>query len=91
VTPPLVFRHGPAEVAFTIAVAAWVLFEAVMRVRQRLRATDPPNDPSFFVVVLSGLGLYVRIRAEERQLTQALGDEYEHFAAGRNRLVPGVW
>jgi protein-S-isoprenylcysteine O-methyltransferase Ste14 len=33
----------------------------------------------------------VRIRAEERQLTQALGDEYEHFAAGRNRLVPGVW
>jgi hypothetical protein len=38
--------------------------------------------------VLGGLGLYVRIRAEERQLTQALGDEYEHFAAGRKRLVP---
>jgi len=31
------------------------------------------------------------IRAEERQLTQALGAEYEHFAAGRKRLVPGVW
>ena len=43
------------------------------------------------VVVLGGIGLYVRIRAEERQLTQALGEEYEHFAAGRNRLVPGVW
>jgi len=43
------------------------------------------------VAVLGGLGLYVRIRAEERQLTQALGDEYEHFAAGRKRLVPGVW
>jgi protein-S-isoprenylcysteine O-methyltransferase Ste14 len=43
------------------------------------------------VAVLGGLGLYVRIRAEERQLTQALGEEYEHFAAGRKRLVPGVW
>jgi protein-S-isoprenylcysteine O-methyltransferase Ste14 len=43
------------------------------------------------VAVLGGLGLYVRIRAEERQLTQALGDEYVHFAAGRKRLVPGVW
>ena len=43
------------------------------------------------VAVLGGAGLVVRIRAEERQLTQALGAEYEHFAAGRKRLVPGVW
>ena len=43
------------------------------------------------VVVLGGVGLYVRIRAEERQLTKALGAEYEQFAAGRKRLVPGVW
>ena len=43
------------------------------------------------VAVLGGLGLYVRIRTEERQLTKALGDEYERFAAGRKRLVPGVW
>ena len=43
------------------------------------------------VVVLGGVGLYVRIRAEERQLTRALGTEYEQFAAGRKRLVPGVW
>jgi protein-S-isoprenylcysteine O-methyltransferase Ste14 len=40
---------------------------------------------------LGGTGLAVRIRAEERQLTQALGAEYEHFAAGRKRLVPDVW
>jgi protein-S-isoprenylcysteine O-methyltransferase Ste14 len=40
---------------------------------------------------LGGIGLAVRIRAEERQLTQALGAEYQHFAAGRKRLVPGVW
>jgi len=33
----------------------------------------------------------VRIRAEEQQLTQALCAEYEHFAARRKRLVPGVW
>lgn len=43
------------------------------------------------VAVLGGLGLYVRIRAEEQQLTKALGEEYERFAAGRKRLVPGVW
>jgi protein-S-isoprenylcysteine O-methyltransferase Ste14 len=196
VTLPLVFRHGAAETVFIIVVAVWAVFEAVMRVIQRLRATDPSNDPSFFVLVpclagsviaaevlgrrggllwpggltwpfvvgivlivaglglrawsiaslgrffqyritvqsghqvvtkgpyryvrhpsytglalilvgialacddvwalpvvavLGGVGLYVRIRAEERQLTEALGDEYEHFAAGRKRLVPGVW
>ena len=43
------------------------------------------------VAALGGIGLAVRIRAEEQQLTQALGPEYEHFAAGRKRLVPGVW
>ena len=43
------------------------------------------------VAVLAGLGLAVRIRAEERQLRDSLGEEYEHFAAGRKRLVPGVW
>jgi len=40
---------------------------------------------------LGGAGLAVRIRAEERQLTQALGAEYQQFAAGRKRLVPGLW
>jgi protein-S-isoprenylcysteine O-methyltransferase Ste14 len=43
------------------------------------------------VAVLGGLGLVVRIRAEERQLTEALGAEYERFAAHRKRLIPGVW
>lgn len=41
--------------------------------------------------VLDGAGLAVRTRAEERQLTQALGAENERFAASRKRLVPGVW
>ena len=194
---PLIFRHGAAETAFIVAVAFWAVFEFVMRVRQRLRASGPAAwDPSavvlvpclvaavgaaevlgrrgrlpwpgglvwpvvagivliaagiglrgwsiatlgrFFqyqirvqpghrvvtdgpyryvrhpsytgialvlagialacddvwslvaVAVLGGAGLAVRIRAEERQLTRALGGEYEHFAAGRKRLVPGVW
>ena len=193
---PLVFRHGPAEAAFIIAVGTWVLFEAVMRVVQRLRAAGPSDDRSFFVLLpamagaviaaealgrdgrlpwpggrawpaaagialiiagiglrawsiatlgrffqyqitiqpghqvvtsgpyrhlrhpaytaialilagialacddvwslaaaaaLGGVGLAVRIRAEERQLTQALGAEYQQFAAGRKRLVPGLW
>jgi protein-S-isoprenylcysteine O-methyltransferase Ste14 len=197
VTLPLVFRHGPAEVAFAIALAAWLLFEFVMRVRQRLRAAGPPStDRSFLVLVpcitaaviaaqvlgrrgglpwpgglvwpvvagivlvaagiglrawsiatlgrffqyqirvqsghqvvtggpyryvrhpsytglalvlagialacddvwglvavavLGGAGLWVRIRAEERQLTAALGGDYERFAAGRKWLVPGLW
>jgi protein-S-isoprenylcysteine O-methyltransferase Ste14 len=43
------------------------------------------------VAVLSSIGLAVRIRAEEKQLNDALGAEYERFAADRKRLVPGVW
>ena len=42
------------------------------------------------VLVLTGLGLAVRIRAEEKQLVQALGAEYEEFAAHHKRLIPGV-
>lgn len=194
---PLVFQHGAAEAVFTVVVVAWLVFEFVMRVRQRMKAQGPATpDPSavilipslvasviaaeilgrrgglpwpggqiwplvvglvlilagiglrawsiatlgrFFqyqirvqsghhvvtggpyryvrhpsytgiamvlagialasgdvwsllaVTALGGAGLAVRIRAEERQLTQALGAEYERFAAGRKRLVPGVW
>jgi protein-S-isoprenylcysteine O-methyltransferase Ste14 len=43
------------------------------------------------VAVVAAAGLVVRIRVEERQLTEALGAEYEEFAATRKRLVPGVW
>jgi protein-S-isoprenylcysteine O-methyltransferase Ste14 len=190
---PLIFRPGPAATAFTVAVAAWLVFEFVMRARQRRQASA---DPTFAVLIgclvaaviaaevlgragrlpwpgglawpavagialitagiglrawsiatlgrlfqyqitiqpghqvvtsgpyrylrhpaytavalilagialacddvwslaaaaaLGGIGLAVRIRAEERQLTQALGAEYQHFAAARKRLVPGVW
>jgi protein-S-isoprenylcysteine O-methyltransferase Ste14 len=42
------------------------------------------------VAVIGGAGLAVRIRAEERQLADAFGPEYERFAAERKRLVPGV-
>ncbi len=42
-------------------------------------------------MTLGGIGLVVRIRAEERQLSQALGEEYEQFAASRKHLVPGVF
>jgi protein-S-isoprenylcysteine O-methyltransferase Ste14 len=197
VVVPLIFRHGAAEVAFNVAVATWLVFELVMRVRQGLRARSPAApDPSAFVLVpalvgsviaaevlgrrgglpwpggliwpvvtgvvligggiglrawsiatlgrffqyqiqvqpghhmvtggpyrfvrhpsysgialvlagialacddvwslvavavLGGTGLAVRIRAEERQLAEALGSDYENFAAGRKRLVPGVW
>ena len=41
-------------------------------------------------LVLTGIGLTVRIRAEERQLRQALGPGYAEFAAHRKCLIPGV-
>ncbi len=50
-----------------------------------------PEGQLYPAAVLGGAGLAVRIRAQERQLTQALGAEYERFAASRKRLVPGVW
>ena len=73
---PLVFRHGVAEVALVLVGIALACDDGWSLVA---------------VAGLGGLGLAVRIRAEERQLTQALGAEYEHFAAGRKRLVPEVW
>jgi protein-S-isoprenylcysteine O-methyltransferase Ste14 len=197
VVGPLVFRHGAAEVVFTVALVVWAAFEFVMRVRQHLLSRGPAAlDRSAFVLVpfivasvvlaellgrrgglpwpgglvwpfvtgmvlivagiglrawsiatlgrffqywikvqpghrvvtggpyryvrhpsytgialvlagialacddvwgllavavLGGAGLAVRIRAEERQLSQALGAEYEDFAASHKRLVPGVW
>jgi protein-S-isoprenylcysteine O-methyltransferase Ste14 len=41
--------------------------------------------------VLTALGLAVRIRAEERQLRDSLGADYDEFAAHRKRLIPGVF
>jgi protein-S-isoprenylcysteine O-methyltransferase Ste14 len=197
VVVPLVFRHGAAEATFTVALAVWLVFEFVMRVRQHLQSKGPATvDRSAFVLVpclagcvvlaevlgrrgglpwpgglvwpfvaglvliaagiglrawsiatlgrffqywikiqpghrvvtggpyryvrhpsytgialvltgvalacddvwslvavavLGGAGLAVRIHAEERQLTESLGSEYADFAAGRKRLIPGVW
>jgi hypothetical protein len=52
VVGPLVFRHGTAETAFAVAVAAWAAFEFVMRVRQRLQSKGPASvDRSAFVLV----------------------------------------
>ncbi|MGH3156574.1 MAG: hypothetical protein ACRDNF_08390 [Streptosporangiaceae bacterium] len=49
---PLVFQHGAATVAFSAELFAWLVFEAVMRVRQRLRSQGPPTwDPSVVVLL----------------------------------------
>ncbi len=37
------------------------------------------------------VGHLPRIRVEERELWRAFGEDYERFARGRARLVPGVW
>lgn len=50
------------------------------------------NWASLAVLALAPtIGLLVRIRAEERALNSALGDDYSRFAATRRRLFPGVW
>jgi protein-S-isoprenylcysteine O-methyltransferase Ste14 len=43
------------------------------------------------LVVLPTIGLTYRIRVEERALLEALGEPYRRFAAGRARLIPGLW
>jgi len=50
------------------------------------------NWLSLLVVVLLPLTTLVwRIRVEEHALSDALGARYDEYAAGRKRLVPGVW
>jgi hypothetical protein len=41
VVTPLVFRHGAAEVAFSLLLLTWAVFETVMRGLQALRAKGP--------------------------------------------------
>jgi protein-S-isoprenylcysteine O-methyltransferase Ste14 len=43
------------------------------------------------LAVVPTVGLLVRIRFEERALLDGLGEQYRRFAAGRRRLIPGVW
>ena len=46
------------------------------------------------IVVLLGLGSYAyvrRIAAEERLLSERLGEEYEQYARTTKRLIPFVW
>jgi protein-S-isoprenylcysteine O-methyltransferase Ste14 len=43
------------------------------------------------VVLLPVLGHLPRIRVEEAALDRTLGEPYRRWAAGRARLVPGVW
>jgi protein-S-isoprenylcysteine O-methyltransferase Ste14 len=47
---------------------------------------------SMVVIVLVPLaGILARIRVEEQRLSDAFGEEYERYAAGRRRLIPHVW
>lgn len=43
------------------------------------------------LLVVPTAGLIVRIHVEERTLSEALGEPYRRFAAGRRRLFPGLW
>ncbi|MGD0853742.1 MAG: isoprenylcysteine carboxylmethyltransferase family protein [Acidimicrobiales bacterium] len=43
------------------------------------------------LLVVPTIGLVVRIRVEERALTDALGEPYREFSASRARLIPRVW
>jgi hypothetical protein len=59
VVMPLVFRHGAAEAAFIAALMAWLVFELVMRVRQRLRARGPAAWDRSALVLVPCLGASV--------------------------------
>jgi hypothetical protein len=60
VVVPLVFRHGAAEVVFTVAIAVWAVFEFVMRVRQHVLSRGPAAlDRSAFVLLPCLLGSVV--------------------------------
>jgi protein-S-isoprenylcysteine O-methyltransferase Ste14 len=82
---PLVFRQGPYRYLRHPAYSAVALVLAGVA----LACDDVWSLAA--AAALGGIGLAVRIRAEERQLTQTLGAEYKRFAADRKRLVPGVW
>jgi protein-S-isoprenylcysteine O-methyltransferase Ste14 len=69
-------RH-PSYTGVILAVAGYAL------------ATDDVYS-LLAALALTAAGLTVRIRAEERQLRQALGPDYDEFAAHRKRLIPGV-
>jgi protein-S-isoprenylcysteine O-methyltransferase Ste14 len=43
------------------------------------------------LVVVPLIGVLIRIRHEERTLRSALGAEYDAYAAGTPRLLPGIW
>jgi protein-S-isoprenylcysteine O-methyltransferase Ste14 len=43
------------------------------------------------LVAVPAIGLVIRIRIEERALLDGLGEPYRRFAAGRSRLIPGLW
>lgn len=47
--------------------------------------------PAALAWLLPPAALVRRIEIEERVLADALGDRYRDYAAGRARLVPGVW
>jgi protein-S-isoprenylcysteine O-methyltransferase Ste14 len=69
-------RH-PSYTGIILAVAGYAL------------ATDDVYG-LLAALALTAAGLAVRIRAEERQLREALGTDYDEFAAHRKRLIPGV-
>src|SRR5438067_5599407 len=49
---PLVFQRDVATIVFSVSIAVWVLFEFVMRIRQRsLLRGRPARDPSGVVLV----------------------------------------
>src|SRR4029077_5588899 len=43
------------------------------------------------LIVLSLVGVLIRIRVEESALIEALGQEYVSYAAETRRRIPGVW
>jgi protein-S-isoprenylcysteine O-methyltransferase Ste14 len=87
---PLVFQSGAASVAFRVYVRHPSYTGIALVLLGTALACDDVQALAA-VAVLGGVGLAVRIRAEERQLTMALGEECQPFTAGRQWLVPRLF
>jgi protein-S-isoprenylcysteine O-methyltransferase Ste14 len=75
--PYRLLRH-PGHAGFLLACAGLGLMTA--------------NWAAVAVLTLLPLAMLAwRIRAEERALLAALGDEYQRYAAGHSRLIPLIW
>ena len=72
----------------------WVRHPAYLGMLLAIAGIGAMTGSPLGVLVLVGtvlVGVVYRVRVEEQALLDVIGDPYRRYAAGRARLVPGVW